>query len=479
MGVKEDRIALSRDLIEYMGGEANIAAAAHCYTRLRLTANDPSKIDEDAIQKRDGVLGLVKRNGQYQIVVGPEATDLYHEFVQLGDFESAGGIVDKQAEAEDAERAAEGAKATGHAAPGRRSGVTVVLDFIGGTFSPVIPVLIAGGLTGAVLTVLTNFFHVADTSGTYQVFYAVNQAAFYFLPVFIGFSAARKLNVDGYLGAFLGTVLLYETINGAEGLTFAGLPVAQVTYNTTVFPIILGTLFMSVVYRFFARILPGALRAVFLPLATMLVTVPVTLIVLGPVGNVVGGWLATGVTAIYNAAPPLAVLIIGATTPFLVFFGMNNALYPVVFALLASVGGDPLVMAGMLAANVSVGAACLAVGLRSRETKTKSVAISAGVTGLLGITEPGVYGVLFPLRRPLIAAVIGGGAGGLLAGVLGTTQYVIASPSFASLPAYIPADGSMSNFYGAIGVAVFSVVVAFTAAWLLGTGEKEPAKQAE
>nr|WP_218961806.1 PTS transporter subunit EIIC [Actinomyces ruminis] len=131
-------------------------------------------------------------------------------------------------------------------------------------------------------------------------------------------------------------------------------------------------------------------------------------------------------------------------------------------------------MAGMLAANVSVGAACLAVGLRSREAKTKSVAISAGVTGLLGITEPGVYGVLFPLRRPLIAAVIGGGAGGLLAGVLGTTQYVIASPSFASLPAYIPADGSMSNFYGAIGVAVFSVVVAFVAAWLLGTGEEQP-----
>ncbi|RAX20145.1 MULTISPECIES: PTS transporter subunit EIIC [unclassified Actinomyces] len=475
MGIKEDRIALSRDLIEYMGGEANILAAAHCYTRLRLTARDPSKIDEAAISGRDGVLGLVKRNGQYQIVIGPDATDLYHEFVQLGDFESAGGVVDEQAAAEDAQHSAGSVEA---GEQGRRGWMTTVLDFIGGTFSPVIPVLIAGGLTGAVLTVLTNFFHVADTSGTYQVFYAVNQAAFYFLPVFIGFSAARKLNVDGYLGAFLGTVLLFETINGAEGLTFVGLPVAQVTYNTTVFPIILGVLFMSLVYRGFGRILPGALRAVFLPLLTMLVTVPVTLLALGPIGNVLGGWLASGVTTVYDAAPPLAVLVIGATTPFLVFFGMNNALYPVVFALLAEVGGDPLVMAGMLAANVSVGAACLAVGLRSREVKTKSVAISAGITGLLGITEPGVYGVLFPLRRPLIAAVIGGGAGGLLAGLLGTTQYVIASPSFASLPAYIPADGSMSNFYGAIGVAVFSVVVAFTAAWLLGTGEKARAPQA-
>ncbi|WP_103064237.1 PTS transporter subunit EIIC [Actinomyces qiguomingii] len=476
MGVKEDRIALSRDLIAYMGGEANIAAAAHCYTRLRLTAKDPSKIDEDAIQKRDGVLGLVKRNGQYQVVVGPEATDLYHEFVQLGEFESAGGAVDEQAAAEDAQRSAGSAEA---AEGGRRGRMTGVLDFIGGTFSPVIPVLIAGGLTGAVLTVLTNFFHVADASGTYQVFYAVNQAAFYFLPVFIGFSAARKLNVDGYLGAFLGTVLLYETINGAEGLTFADIPVAQVTYNTTVFPIILGTWFMSVAYRFFVRLLPGALRAVFLPLLTMLVTVPVTLLALGPIGNVLGGWLASGVTAVYEAAPPLAVLVIGATTPFLVFFGMNNALYPVIFALFESIGGDPLVMAGMLAANVSVGAACIAVGIGSREVKTKSVAISAGITGLLGITEPGVYGVLFPLRRPLIAAVIGGGAGGLLAGLLGTTQYVIASPSFASLPAYIPADGSMSNFYGAIGVAVFSVVVAFTAAWLLGTGRNERTPQAE
>jgi PTS system beta-glucosides-specific IIC component len=225
---------------------------------------------------------------------------------------------------------------------------------------------------------------------------------------------------------------------------------------------------MAVVYKFFEKRFPKEIRTVFLPLATMIIVVQVTLIVLGPIGGIIGNWLSDGVYALYNVAGPLGVLIIGALTPLLVFFGMNNALYPVLFALFAQVGNDPLIIAGMLSANVAVGAACLAVGIKAKKAELKGVAISAGVTGLLGITEPGVYGVLFPLKKPLIGAMIGGGVGGFLAGLFHVAAYSIASPSFVSLVIFIPSDSTgMSNFYYAILVAVVSVLVAFAATWKL------------
>ena len=159
-----------------------------------------------------------------------------------------------------------------------------------------IPVLVAGGLTGAVLSLLTNVFGVSAESGTYTIFYAINQATFYFLPIFIGFAAAARLKSNGFLGAFLGAILLYSSINGAEGLDFFGIPVQAISYNSTVFPVILGVLFMSVVYKFLQKHLPVFLKTIVVPLLTMLITVPVTLIVLGPIGNTVGTWLANGVS---------------------------------------------------------------------------------------------------------------------------------------------------------------------------------------
>lgn len=448
---------LSKQIMSLVGGSSNITIVSHCYTRLRLTIKNPAKVDQEGLKKTKGVLGLVVRGKEFQVVIGTEVTQMYEKFVTLGDFELAGEIDAKDPEV-----------LTNQSKKNKSNVLMWILDFIAGTFSPVIPVLIAGGLTGAVLTILTTFFSISQESGTYIIFSAINKAAFYFLPVFVGFAAAKKLNINSWLGAFLGTILLYSTIDGAEALNFFGIPVKATTYNTTVFPVLLGVLFMAVVYKFFEKHFPKEIRTVFLPLVTMIIVVPVTLIVLGPIGGVIGNWLSDGVYALYNVAGPLGVLIIGALTPILVFFGMNNALYPILFALFAEVGNDPLIISGMLAANVAVGAACLAVGLKAKKAELKGVAISAGVTGLLGITEPGVYGVLFPLKKPLIGAMIGGGIGGFLAGLLHIAAYSIASPSFVSLVIFIPSDHSgMSNFYFSILVAAVSVIVAFASTWKL------------
>ncbi len=451
----KDYVAITKAILKHCGGAENITSVSHCMTRLRLQIKDADKFDTEAIKEITGVLNVIIQNGEYQIVIGQDVASLYEEFQKVDGIKASGEVEDPDALKEDRGKTEGGV-------------MNAIISFIGGTFSPVIPVLVAGGLTGAVLTLLTNFFGVATESGTYTVFYAINQATFYFLPVFIGFSAATRLKSNGYLGAFLGAILLYETINNAEGLSFLGINVAQVAYNSTVFPVILGCLFMSVVYKFMQKHIPVVFRTIFVPLFTILITVPVTLLVLGPVGDIAGNGLANGIFAIYRAVPSIAVMVVGITTPLMVFFGMNNATYPVIFALMAEVGSDPLICTGMAPANVAVGGACLAAALIARDVNDKSVSTSAGITALCGITEPGVYGVLFPKTYPLIGAMIGGGIGGLLAGFLGMTQYVISTPGFISLPAYINPDGTNGNLIIAVVVMVVALASGFAATYILG-----------
>lgn len=458
---KKNYKAIADAIVQAAGGAENIVGVTHCMTRLRLQLRDSALFKQEIAKTIDGVLNVVIQNGEYQFVIGQDVPSLYEEFEKDDRIHTGGSVEDNQANEADKKLTE------------KKNVLNTVMAFIGGVFSPVIPVLVAGGLTGAVLTVLTSLFKMPADSGAYTIFYALNQAAFYFLPIFIGFSAATRLKSNGYLGAFLAAVLLYSTINNAEGLSFAGVPVAQVAYNATVFPIILGVLFMSYLYKFLQKVTPVFLRTILVPLVTMLVSVPVTLLILGPIGNFAGTYLANGVLAIYNVMPAVAVMIIGAATCWLVFFGMNNAMYPIVFALLAQVGSDPLICTGMAPANVAVGGACLAAALISKKADDKSVAVGAGLTALCGITEPGVYGVLFTKRYPLYGAMIGGALGGLIGGMFHMTQYVISTPGFISFAAYIDPSGSSYNLTVSMVVMVIATAAAFAVTYILG--RRQPA----
>ena len=458
---KKDYKKLSDDIIAACGGLDNILSVSHCMTRLRMNLKDAGKLNVEEAKKIPGVINIVVQNGEQQFVIGQDVANLYEE-VTKNDIKAAGSVDD--AEALKADTQVKG------------NVVEAIMSYVGGTFSPIIPVFMAGGLTGAVISLLQTFAGLDASSGTVFVLTAIQQAMLYFLPVYIGFSSATRLKSNPYLGAFLGAVLLYVTVNRPEVLDFVGIPVANIGYNGQIFPVVLGTLFMSVVYRFLQKTLPVVLRTVLLPVLTMLITVPVTLLVLGPIGYWVGTANANGVLAIYRAFPALAVAIIGATTVWLVFFGMNNATYPVLFALLAEVGSDPLICTGMAPANVAVGGSCLAYALLAKSEEAKQVGIGSGITALSGITEPGVYGVLFPNRYPLIGAMVGGGIGGFIAGLFGLTQYVVANPGFISFAAYINPDGTWGNFWGMMGVMVLAVVVGFVVTYILG--KKAEAKKA-
>ena len=357
-----------------------------------------------------------------------------------------------------------------------QKGLDAVTRFIGDAFTPVIPVLIAGGLTGALLTLFTTLCGLDTESGIYQVFYALNRATFYFLPVFIGFSSAKALRCNPYLGALLGCVLLYVTVNadtffGDGGLLFLGIPVKEVTYSSTVFPVLLGVLLMRGVSHLSEKVLPTMLKPLFGPLMTMLITVPVTLLFLGPLGSLIGDGIAGGVLAVYRAAPPLAVALVGAGACYLVFLGINNATYPIRLLLFAELGSDPLFFTGMAPANVAIGGACLAMAFLYPDPRKRSVAVGSGVSALCGLTEPAIYGVVFPEKYPLIGAMIGGGLGGFLCGLLGVTQYVVATPGFLSFAAYIAPDGTKRNFILMMSILVLSTVIAFLITLFIGRGK--------
>ena len=457
---KKDYKAMAAGIIKQAGGADNIVSATHCMTRLRLVLRDRSKFDTDAVKQVPGVLNVIIQNGEYQVVIGQDVPDLYEEVVKIDGIQAGGSVQDDEAAAKDL--------AQDHGNIGN-----AILSFIGGTFSPVIPVLVAGGLTGAVLSLLTNVFGVSTESGTYTIFYAINQATFYFLPIFIGFAAAARLKSNGFLGAFLGAILLYSSINGAEGLDFFGIPVQAISYNSTVFPVILGVLFMSVVYKFLQKHIPVFLKTIVVPLLTMLITVPVTLIVLGPIGNTVGTWLANGVYALYQAVPALAVMVIGITTPLMVFFGMNNATYPVVFALMAAVNSDPLICTGMAPANVAVGGACLAASLLSKNVEEKSVSVSAGITALCGITEPVIYTVALTNFKRFICAFVGGGVAGVIGGILGIKFYTWGGDGIFRIPSMINPAGLDISFWGFLICAAIAFVVSAIGSYAVTSADEK------
>ncbi|MDO5601500.1 MAG: PTS transporter subunit EIIC [Oscillospiraceae bacterium] len=442
---------LAKGILNECGGVENIAVVNHCATRLRLTLNDVAAMKEETLKAVPGVMGLVVRGQEVQIVIGTDVGSVYAAFIKLGNFKKGGKVNEN----------------------GKKNIFGTIVDFVSGTFVPILPILVAAGLIQAVLTICTTFFGLSAENNTYIILNAINTAGFYFLPLFLGYSAARKLGVNPMMGAFLGGVLVTAAINNAAGLDFLGIPVTQATYNGSVFPVILGVLFMWLIDKGLDKILPKAIKFFAKPLLTMLVVVPVTLVALGPLGIILGNWIAAALGFVNQHLGWLSVGLMGALTPLLVMTGMNQALFPFVFAALESSGFDAFVMPGMLAANVAVGAAALAVWIKSKNTDTKALALSAGLTGVMGITEPSIFGVLLPYKRPFFGAMIGGAVGGLFAGIVQLKQYAVVSPGFCALPTFISPDGSMGNFWMAVITLVISVAVSFAATWLLGFEDKK------
>lgn len=444
---------IAADILKNIGGKENVTNINHCATRLRLQVADDNKINDEAISKLSGVAGTVMHGNQYQIVIGTDVANVYNEFIKLsGDVQTDSTATTHKKNIS--------LKSVGQS----------IVDFISGTFVPILGVLVAAGLVSAVLNIGVSFFGLSTKSGTYTVLYAIYQAGYYFLPVYLGYSAAKKLNISAMMGAFLGATLLYKTIDSAKGLDFLGLTIPQIQYNTSVIPILLGVLFMKVIDTGLDRVTPKSIKFFTKPLLTMIIVVPVTLLWLGPLGYEIGTVIAAGLNFVNLKLGWLSVGLIGALTPLLVMTGTNQALFPLCIAAIASVGYDAFILPGMLSANIAVGAATLAVAFYTKNEHEKQVALSAGITGVMGITEPSIFGVLIKNRIALLSTMFAAGISGALAGLVSLKQYAIVSPGIAALPTFVHSSGAGldNNFYWSLVVVILSAGLSFGLTYVFG-----------
>lgn len=452
---------LASTILDLVGGADNVVGLGHCATRLRFTLKDEAEAQTDVLKQTSGVVSVVLAGGQYQIVIGNEVKDVYAELVKL----LPTFTCDSDDEPVDNEK---------------KSLPVRVLDMITGSFFPIIPAITGAGLLKAVLAILSFTGIVSSSSSTYQMLNLMSDAAFTFLPVILAASAANKFRVNMFVAMSVGAALIHpsfvslvevSTETGA-GIDIFGLPVGAVSYASSVIPIMLAVWFQSFVEPFIDRYVPKAMRVFVTPLLTLGVVGTATFVVLGPCGSWVGGILATVFGFLDARVSWLVPTVVGALTPLMVMTGMHYALISLGITQLTSLGYDSIAGVGMMVSNIAQGGASLAVALRAKGPSLKALATSCGVSAICGVTEPAMYGVSLPYRKPLIAAMAGGGVAGLFLGVMGVARYAQVAPGIFMLTALIGEGNMMNLVWGVVG-CVIAFVVSFVISFILGVDERD------
>lgn len=438
---------LAKEILKNIGGQENISNLTHCATRLRFNLNNVSKANTEKIKKIKGVMGVVDKGAQYQIIIGSDVASVYKELLKIGNFQSSSSKND-----------------------GDKKGLDKIFDIISGTFTPILPPLTAAGMLKAVLVLLTTFGLMSKESQTYYILSFMADAIFFLFPVALGYTAAVKFKCNPFMGMLMGGIMIHPNwtalVNAKEAVTLFGLPVKLVSYTSSVIPIILVVWVMAYVENFADKISPKPIKFFSKPLITILVMGPLALIALGPIGSVLGEGLADIVTSINNVAPWSIPMIIGGVSPLLVLVGMHYAFFPLSFNDLALKGSENVLGPGMLVSNIAQGGAVLCVSLKTKNKDLKQLAGSAGLTALLGITEPAMYGVTMKLKKPLIAVCSGGALAGLYIGLMGVVRYSSGAPGLASIAIFI-GENPMNIVHALIGCAI-AFVSAFALTWIIG-----------
>lgn len=449
---------LAQSILHYVGGSGNVQNAIHCMTRLRLTLKNPSLADTEEISKLEGVMKVANTAGQYQIIIGNDVGHVHKEFIKLSDINGD----DVPASQEPADKSVKGY-------------LNRFSNLIVGIFAPIIPAIAASGMLKALLVLLPMFNIITEESQTYQLLKIMSDAAFFFLPILLAYTSSQKFDTNPMVSMALAGILLHPNLtamfNSGEAVLFAGIPVKAVAYGSSVIPIILIIWLMSYIEKLADKISPGPVKVFLKPLIVILIVAPIGLTILGPLGMYLGAGLASGILWIQETVGFAAVAVLAVILPLIVMFGMHKVFYPVVIASLSSPGYDMLIGCAMLASNFAQGSGALAVYFKAKDPKLKQIALSGGISGLFGITEPALYGVHLRLKKTLLACMIGAGTAGIFIGIMKVKAFAMVSPGIASMPIFI--EQGSSNFLYAIIGAVISSVVTFGAVYVIGFKEEE------
>lgn len=420
-------------IVGLAGGKDNIAAYQHCITRLRFDVRDKGKVDAEAIGKLPGSLGTNWSGNQLQVIIGQAVDDVYKLIAEKNGLATSATIGDDGAAPADGEK--------------QRFSVMTVFQAIAGSVMPIIPVLIGAGMFNVVILLIEQLGLMSADNPTMVFLSAVQNAGFYFLPIYVGFSAARYFHANEALGMLMGGMLLAPNFVAAVAagaqLEFFGLAVPMNNYSSGLIPVLLSVFVMSYVQRFFAKISPDVLRSVIEPLGTIIVMIPAMFFVLGPIGDVISGYLSAALVWIYGTFGFVGVGVLGAAYPWIIMTGLHHMLGPVLINSFATIGSESLIFPSQFVAVINQGAACLGVMIKSKDTTVKSTAGSSAATALLGgITEPALYGVSLRYMTPMYAATAGGFVGGCVAGLGHATANALSLNLglIGGLPAFLGGD---------------------------------------
>ncbi|WP_395538230.1 glucose PTS transporter subunit IIA [Lactiplantibacillus pentosus] len=469
---------LATAIVTNVGGPGNINSVIHCITRLRFYLKDEHCAQDAVIANLDGVIDVAKAGGQYQVVIGPAVNEVYDAVMaQLGPaFADMTAGTPTAATTQAAGAPTETDAPTGWL-PRLRHGMSQVIGVMTAAMIPVIGILAGSGILKGILAALTGFHVLTVTSGTYMVLNAVADATFYFLPVVLGFTAAKKLGSDPIVLAIVGAILIYPSLMTAAGhattaqITFFGVPTHLMSYAASVFPMIVAAWLGVSVERGLKRVIPLYLRSVFVPILEALILSVIVLVVIGPLITMISKGLASGILAIYNFSPALSGLVIGGLYQTMVIFGLHWGIIPIVINDIAT-NGHSYLNAILSITMVAQGGAVLAVFLKSKNKPLKEISLAAAISAFCGVTEPALYGVNLKYKRVFVVASIASGLGGLLTGLLHVNNYAL-SGSLIGFPAFItPGVGIGPNFYGYLISHYGTLLIATILVYLFGFSDK-------
>ncbi len=439
---------VGRNVLQQVGGKENVVSLTHCATRLRFELKDKRKADTKALEKTLGVISVVDSGGQYQVVIGNEVQTAFKEIQK-----EVGTSIKK-----------------GPSSDNQESIISRLISVISTTFTPMIPAITGAGMVKAILAVLTLTGVLSDSSQTYIILNTIADAAFYFMPVLLAYGAAIKFDVHPILAITVAGILLHPNISQlfstGDAVSFLGIPVLAADYAGSVLPIIFTVWIMSYVEPFADRISPSFIKFFTKPMLVFLIMGPLALVVIGPFGTLLNDLIAMGAEWINGKAAWLIPFLMGGLQPFLVVTGTAWAMTPIATMQLSSTGSEMINGPGMLASNIAQSGATFAVAAKTKNKELKQLAVSTGITALMGITEPSLYGVTLKLKKPLVASMIGGAIAGLYAGLSGLVRYAFVSPGLAALPAFI--GENPMNIVHAIITCVIAFVATFIIAYLIG-----------
>lgn len=453
---------LAKEIVKEVGGKDNVISLTHCITRLRFKLKDESIANDEKLKNMNGVVTVMKSGGQYQVVIGNHVADVYEDVLPLLDIKEG----DSNTPAK------------------KQKPLDTFIDVISGIFQPILGIMAACGMIKGLNTLFVTIGLYPDTCGGYMILNAIGDGLFTFLPLFLGYTSAKKFGLKPMVGLVIGAIMCYPSIQKSAisadiepmytlfsntmfasdvYIDFFGIPLVSMDYTSTVIPVIFIAYFASKCEKFFNKYVPDLVKFFFVPMLTLLVSIPIGFLIIGPIATFGSLLIAQTVISIRDFSPMIAGGIVGLTWQILVIFGLHWGFIPVYINNIVTYGYDNVMMP-FFACTFATSAVVAAIFFKTKDKSLKEMCIPNFISGIFGVTEPAIYGILLPLKKPFIISCIAGGIGGAFYGAFNFRKFSMGGMGIFELPAMVAPDGSLDNLWVAFAGIGITMVIAFVIA---------------